>query len=241
MNSGHVKSVRDLFDAKARGWSNKYSGYLRFRRALFVDTIECTLAHGSRVLDLGCGSGVYLKELSDLGYDVAGIDISSEMLACCRKQFPSDTPPALYQSTIEECAGTIGTFDCVFSSSVFEYLDDPTSTLTSIHRVLRDGGHVFLTIPNRHSRRKRAEAIARVFVPLVRHIPLPHRIRGFVQYLQLSKNHITRDELVNMAANANLRCESVEYFDPLLGDLSNDSWRGEMLFAHLRRSDHASD
>src|ERR1022692_3797692 len=44
---------------------------------------------GGRVVDAGCGSGVWARELSECGYDVLGIDISAHMIRLARRQAPA--------------------------------------------------------------------------------------------------------------------------------------------------------
>src|ERR1022692_2367806 len=44
---------------------------------------------GGRVVDAGCGSGVWARELSERGYDVLGIDISAHMIRLARRQAPA--------------------------------------------------------------------------------------------------------------------------------------------------------
>src|SRR5690349_1799982 len=41
---------------------------------------------GARVLDLGCGTGVFLQRARDAGFDVSGIDISREMIALAEQR-----------------------------------------------------------------------------------------------------------------------------------------------------------
>lgn len=43
------------------------------------------------VVDLGCGSGLWARRLTDAGYCVLGIDISSDMIALARKRVPKGT------------------------------------------------------------------------------------------------------------------------------------------------------
>ena len=40
------------------------------------------------VVDLGCGSGLWAKELADAGYDVLGIDVSEAMVGISRGRVP---------------------------------------------------------------------------------------------------------------------------------------------------------
>jgi SAM-dependent methyltransferase len=44
-----------------------------------------------RVVDLGCGSGIYARAMSDAGYDVVGIDISPDMVELARRNAPGAT------------------------------------------------------------------------------------------------------------------------------------------------------
>ena len=46
---------------------------------------------GGRVVDLGCGSGLWAAELCRAGYDVLGVDLSAPMLALARRRAPRAT------------------------------------------------------------------------------------------------------------------------------------------------------
>jgi 2-polyprenyl-3-methyl-5-hydroxy-6-metoxy-1,4-benzoquinol methylase len=39
-----------------------------------VEWLSSAIPAGSKILDLGCGPGLYAKRLSDMGYDVSGMD-----------------------------------------------------------------------------------------------------------------------------------------------------------------------
>jgi SAM-dependent methyltransferase len=69
---------------------------------------------GGRVVDAGCGSGVWARELSERGYDVLGIDISAHMIRLARRQAPAakfqvgsflsaELPPCDAVTSIGEC------------------------------------------------------------------------------------------------------------------------------------------
>lgn len=102
--------------------------------------------HGIRkgtVVDLGCGSGVWARELVDAGYDVLGIDISAAMIALARKRVPEATFRAgsFLHSALPPCDAVTSLGEC------FNYLFDrgngPAALrklFKRIHTALRPGG-----------------------------------------------------------------------------------------------------
>ena len=72
--------------------------------------------HNGLVVDLGCGSGIWARALTDAGYDVLGIDLSPAMLKLARKKAPeakllhssyldASLPPCAAVTSIGECLG----------------------------------------------------------------------------------------------------------------------------------------
>lgn len=96
-----------------------------------------------RVVDLGCGSGIWGSELVAAGYDVLGVDISAAMIRLARQRVPrakfrvnsylaADLPPCEAVTALGEC---------------FSYLFDESNTRPAllrlfrrIHAALRPGG-----------------------------------------------------------------------------------------------------
>src|SRR5687768_17525796 len=63
-----------------------------------ADLFPVAFPRGSRVLDLGCGSGRDLNALTDAGYEACGLDGSPEMLVQARQRFP----PLAARMTVDE-------------------------------------------------------------------------------------------------------------------------------------------
>jgi ubiquinone/menaquinone biosynthesis C-methylase UbiE len=99
-----------------------------------------------RVLDVGCGKG-RLRAFCGEGaaqFDWHGLDFQDWRLARAKEAGGY----MLVQGDL--CRGlpyTDGTFDAVVCSQVLEHLDDLTVPLAEMHRVLRPGGTLFLSLP----------------------------------------------------------------------------------------------
>jgi SAM-dependent methyltransferase len=141
--------VLRLFEAKAPGWAEKYApdGPLAHRLVTLTVAVRWRAQAGSRVLDLGCGTGELARSLTASGLRVTGCDISPQMLRHARDR--------------GGCAGWVrlapgwgrlpfasGAFDVVVAASVLEYVDDPAAVLRECARVLRYGGLKLYTVPN---------------------------------------------------------------------------------------------
>ena len=55
----------------------------------FIDTLIKNRKLGSRIIDVGCGTGVHMLLLSQRGYDVSGFDIRKEMVEVARERNPT--------------------------------------------------------------------------------------------------------------------------------------------------------
>ena len=67
------------------------AGFGRFAQAAGPVLLEELSQRGVKdglVIDLGCGSGILSRVMSEAGYDVLGIDISSAMIAMARRRVP---------------------------------------------------------------------------------------------------------------------------------------------------------
>lgn len=102
-------------------------------------------AHG-RVLELGCGAGMYTREL--LAADVViAIDLSKRFLERAKANIDGVSFARVDAHTLPFADLS---FDAVVSIGIFEYLDRPRA-FAEIARVLRHGGPLVFAVPNRHS------------------------------------------------------------------------------------------
>ena len=105
----------------------------------------------ARVLDIGCGPGVFTKELLKNGCEVWGIDVSEAMIGLAQKRAKEEG----YYKNFHFSVGDIENlnfpdknFDFVFCVGVLEYLKDDSAAIRQMNRVLKDNGRIIITVPN---------------------------------------------------------------------------------------------
>ena len=99
---------------------------------------------GRRILDIGCGRGVYVRKFREFSDRVAGIDIDPKRLREGAK-----TTPGLLLGVSERLPFGDGAFDVVVLNEVIEHVRDDAATMREALRVVRPGGHVVVYAPNR--------------------------------------------------------------------------------------------
>jgi len=99
-----------------------------------------------QVLELGCGTGYFTRELVKTGAVIKAIDISPDLLELAVKQVPADNV-AFEVVNAYEMPYPGNSFDTVVGSSVLHHLDIDRA-LKEIFRVLRPGGTICFTEPN---------------------------------------------------------------------------------------------
>lgn len=100
-----------------------------------------------RVLDVGCGSGVLLAELAQLGWEVWGIepDRRTAHAVTADLDLPADR---IFDGTAEEANFPAASFDLVTMSHVLEHIHDPAAVLAKVHGWLRPDGVLRVWVPN---------------------------------------------------------------------------------------------
>jgi SAM-dependent methyltransferase len=126
----------------APDWYNRIIDVLQHRallRALDIAKLQA----GSQVLDIGCGTGRWLRRYNDLGYQPTGIDLTAGMLSLARK---NRTRSPLVGGESFRLPFKDSSFDAVSDITVIQH-QEPTSQAQSIAemlRVLKPGGRLIL-------------------------------------------------------------------------------------------------
>ncbi len=99
-----------------------------------------------RVLDVGCGDGTLLRELSRRGsWELHGLDFNPDAIEAARHGEP---PIQLFLGTLEDAPYEERRFDLIVMHHVLEHVPEPVTTLRRVLALLRPGGHVVGQLPN---------------------------------------------------------------------------------------------
>lgn len=113
---------------------------------------ERVVVPGQRVIDLGCGAGAWLPELTGRFRFVTGVDVALRWLVVARKALEEVGRSAqLVCANAEHLPFRAHTADAVVAANVIEHVARPESALDEIFRILDKDGVALLSSPNRLS------------------------------------------------------------------------------------------
>jgi SAM-dependent methyltransferase len=101
---------------------------------------------GGLVLDAGCGRSLFTEIRPDWPFRVVAGDVDLDLIASRRAAFPQ---VLWLVSGADVLPFRDGAFDGLFAGELVEHLEDPRKGLREFRRVLRPGGTLVLTTPNR--------------------------------------------------------------------------------------------
>jgi ubiquinone/menaquinone biosynthesis C-methylase UbiE len=135
-----------FFDAHAA--ADAYDVFLPATNERIIDAFVglSNLPPGSRVVDLGCGSGIFTDVLQRRGYRCTGIDISPKLIRIAQTKFPK---AEFFEGDVEYLPFQENSFDGILLSGLVHHFPDPSRCAAEVFRILRPGGTFFAFDPNR--------------------------------------------------------------------------------------------
>jgi SAM-dependent methyltransferase len=132
---------RRLWGRDPQAWADLAEAH---NRPLFEAVLDAaSVGAGTRVLDVGCGSGLTLVLARGRGAHPSGIDISPGLLGIARERLPDAD---LREGDMETLPFADQAFDAVLGVNAFQFAGDPPKALREAARVVRHGGRVVASL-----------------------------------------------------------------------------------------------
>lgn len=213
----------DAYGEPERRFGALVEGGVRVFRRARVRLAQRLVPSGSRVLDVGCGRGLFLRLLSERGYIVRGTELSAATAANAYPGVEIDV------GELSEDRYPEGSFELVSIWHVLEHLREPEIALRAGQRALVPGGELLLAVPNFGSLQSQWGG-AQWF-----HLDLPRHVFHFTPQ--------TLKTLVESAGFERVRCRTGQWeMDPFglaQTGLNRLGFRHNALYDSLRNSEAA--
>ncbi|SFF09816.1 class I SAM-dependent methyltransferase [Spirosoma endophyticum] len=152
-------SAIDYHGEIAAQFDRRYESSVAFleRFRVWTDLLDQYVKPIDRVLDLGCGSGIFSNYLAEKGCIVTGIDGSEAMIALCNQKKKVVNVRYVVQSLPLPDPAKYAPQDVVMMSSLLEYMDNMDQMLQQVRDLLKPNGLLIVSIPNQLSLYRRVE------------------------------------------------------------------------------------
>lgn len=146
------KALQDQQNCYDESWSSTLQQGKEQRGNLitnlaFLKQVDCFNPEDT-ILEIGCGIGTMVDELSQQGYQAQGTDISNSAIRYGQEKYPGIH---LEVQAAERLSYSDQTFDVVLSFDLLEHIAQVDLHVSEVARVLKPGGAYLLQTPNKWS------------------------------------------------------------------------------------------
>jgi ubiquinone/menaquinone biosynthesis C-methylase UbiE len=143
----NARAVSSLFRVWSRVYDHPLPQRLFYRRVHRRIVDRWRPAPGERVIDIGCGTGLFLKSLAEdhAGLALTGLDLSEEMLSRARSaaSFERSAAPTFVQGSVYEMPFADGAFDVALNCISCHFYLEQVRAFREIGRILAPGARLF--------------------------------------------------------------------------------------------------
>jgi SAM-dependent methyltransferase len=146
--SNSIPQIKNYYETYWAEGKRTFSGSnqpyaANFRRWMAAELSD--LKSDAPVIEVGCGDASFTEDLAKYSSRVTAIDISAGQIEENGRRLPAIT--FLQHDVSERFPFADGEFEVVWCSEVLEHLFDPSFAVREMHRILRPGGRLLLTVP----------------------------------------------------------------------------------------------
>ncbi len=190
----------------------------------------------ARIIDIGCGGGIFTESLAQAGASVLGIDMSPAAIATAEQHWVNSALAQNKQSmidyrltTAEEMAASYpNEFDVLTCMELLEHVPDPASIIQACSKLVKPGGHLFFSTLNRNPKAYLFAILGAEYLLKL----IPQGTHDFAKFIKPS-------EFANWARQANLSVNEFKglHYHPLNKTYSINDDISVNYLIHCQRTD----
>jgi phosphatidylethanolamine/phosphatidyl-N-methylethanolamine N-methyltransferase len=136
------RKVMQSYDITAEMYEERYGDEQQRKHKKALEEVNVS---GKALLDVGCGSGLFFREVSKDAMIVVGVDISPKLLLKAKEQARTFPNASVLQADADHLPFKKECFDDVFGFTVIQNMPKPNETLKELRRVVKPVGRVVIT------------------------------------------------------------------------------------------------
>ena len=130
------------YDVTAEMYDERYA---QEQQRKYKKALENVYVDGKTVLDVGCGSGLFFKEIAIQAGLVVGVDISRNLLIKAKEQSNAFSNVTVLQADVDHLPFRDRLFEAIFAFTVLQNVPKPVKTLIELKRVTKKGHKAVVT------------------------------------------------------------------------------------------------
>ncbi|MEM3736471.1 MAG: class I SAM-dependent methyltransferase [Candidatus Bathyarchaeia archaeon] len=137
------REIREISDSTAGLYDEMHA---EEQNAKYSEAVKYLNFAGVRtILDAGCGTGLFVEYLGDIGLEIFGVDISIERLKIAHAKFHDRNKVFFVCGDTDYMPFSDGTLDMGVAFTLIDSLPEPSNTLKEFTRVLRRGAQLVVS------------------------------------------------------------------------------------------------
>lgn len=139
-----MRHIKDEFISNFSKKASHYERYATIQALSASRLVSLSTLKKGRVLDIGCGSGLLLKQVAASGFcgEIVGIDLAKDALGLASTSLEGE-----FICADAEVFNSQEPFDAIVSNFVFQWFENPVFQIERYANMLKKGGTVALAIP----------------------------------------------------------------------------------------------
>ncbi|MGH9054660.1 MAG: class I SAM-dependent methyltransferase [Acidimicrobiales bacterium] len=137
--AGEGRKAGRVFDTLASEYDASRPGYPA--EAIADVAAVCRLGRGTRVLEIGCGTGQATRSFAETGCTIRCLEPGANLAVLARRNLQSLANVDVVVEPFESADEPVGAYDAIVSATAFHWID-PQVSYAKAAVLLRPGGHL---------------------------------------------------------------------------------------------------